>query len=40
MKVFFSQFYQQSEVLNVYSVTKYLSHLSTDDLNDDKDIAR
>ncbi len=39
-KLSFPQFYLSCEVLNVYSVAKYLGHLCTDNLSDDKNIAR
>ncbi len=39
-KLCFPQFYLSGEVLNVCSVAKYLGHFCTDDLSDDKDIAR
>ncbi len=39
-KFYFSQFYLSGEMLNVCSEAKYLGHFCTDDLSDDKDIAR
>ncbi len=39
-KIYFPQFYLSGEVLNVCSIDKYLGHFCTDDLSDDKDIAR
>jgi len=39
-KMSLPQFYLSGELLNVCSEVKYLGHICTDDLSDDKDIAR
>ena len=39
-KMSLPKFYLINEVVNVCSVVKYLGHFCTDDLSDDKDIAR